>query len=441
MNTSSSAGVLAALFALGLFWCGIGSASHQRAFMLGATTGLVAAILTTLIVFSSSMVHQPSVGDTPAPGAEGLRPGAVGASIGFVVGASIAGALLASLGSVLVKGPAWLIHARATWTARTTPKRMIIVLAGALVPLIATGSLVTSTRSGLAIADWPRSDSAYMFFYPLSLMAQPNIYFEHTHRLFGMLIGIAAIFAVAYIWLGDASKKARIGVTVALVLISIQGYIGGNRVEEKSQILAVVHGVLAQLIFALVFTCIVWQTTLYRSSSTLHAHPRDRKIKLFGMGFLHASILQLILGATFRHMKASGSTAANHALWTHLGFSAIVVLFGVAAGAMLISRSDTEKDEFEPTARRLGWFSIAVVSLQIVLGFMALFAVMRTLGKPDENVIPNAEDVATMSQVPWSRALTTAAHQFNGALVLAAAAMACVWGRWLKRHTSSASQT
>lgn len=108
---------------------------------------------------------------------------------------------------------------------------------------------------------------------------------------------------------------------------------------------------------------------------------------------------------------------------------------------MLISRSDTEKDEFEPTARRLGWFSIAVVSLQIVLGFMALFAVMRTLGKPDENVIPNAEDVATMSQVPWSRALTTAAHQFNGALVLAAAAMACVWGRWLKRHTSSASQT
>lgn len=441
MATSTSVVILGCILVVGFFWCGTGAPTRRRALVLGALTALVAASLTALVVVSSTLVQQPEPGQSPAPGASGLRPGAIGASVWFVVGSVVLGSVLAMLGHAAIKGPRWFLDARAAWTTRTTQKRMAIVLAGALVPLIATGGLVTSTRSGLAIADWPSSDSAYMFFYPLSLMGQQNIYFEHTHRLFGTLVGIAAIFALVLTWTSDTSRKTRFGITIAFVLICVQGYLGGARVEEKSQGLAVVHGVLAQIVVALVVACIVWQSNLYRSATMLNPSARDRKIKVFGTAFLHTSTLQLILGASFRHLKASGSSGANHALWTHLGFSAIVLLCGIAAGAMLIARSDHEKDGFEPTARRLGWLAIGSLSIQLVLGFMALFAVMETLGQHGAGPIPTAQEIVTMPQVPWSQAIITAAHQFNGVIVLATAAAICVWGRWLNKHTASASAT
>lgn len=50
----------------------------------------------------------------------------------------------------------------------------------------------------MAVKGWPDSYGANMFLYPISLMNNPHIYLEHTHRLFGSLVGLTTL--VLMIW-------------------------------------------------------------------------------------------------------------------------------------------------------------------------------------------------------------------------------------------------
>ena len=63
----------------------------------------------------------------------------------------------------------------------------------AVAPLLFVGGLVTSTNSGMAVPDWPNTFGSNMFLYPLGPRAQPDVYLEHSHRLFGTLVGLATL--------------------------------------------------------------------------------------------------------------------------------------------------------------------------------------------------------------------------------------------------------
>ena len=62
--------------------------------------------------------------------------------------------------------------------------------------LIFAGGLVTSTGSGLSVPDWPNTFGTNMFLYPLGPRAAPDVFLEHSHRLFGTLVGLSAIAMV-----------------------------------------------------------------------------------------------------------------------------------------------------------------------------------------------------------------------------------------------------
>lgn len=453
--------------------------------LAGGGTALVAALLNLLIM--GSLVTESIEGAQAAQGASGLTPSAGTAMLGFV-GASLVGGMVFGLAGGLfgarLAGP--LRHKPAT----TWAFRMAIVAAVSVAPLLLLGGLVTSTGSGLAVPDWPGTYGANMFLYPIALMADPRVFLEHTHRLFGSLVGITTIATALFIWATPSLRKrldvpvslvAVIVVGVALVvglrlhmagtldgltfggfgllvaigsiawylaalaknrpgqaaaalilMVSAQGVLGGTRVTEANPLLGTIHGVLGQAYFASMVMFAAWMSPLARSLRALNL-PRVW-VRTGAWLLLCSLVLQLVLGAMYRHgsMAAEPTSWAGPALHGHMGFSIVVVVLSsiVAFGLMgqgARQHDDSASSDERDGARvcgRLGKMVFAVVILQFVLGWAA-FALV-TGG--ERRVVPTADQLAETAHVPLGTALVTFAHQANGALLLASASAAIVWG-------------
>jgi cytochrome c oxidase assembly protein subunit 15 len=75
------------------------------------------------------------------------------------------------------------------------------VTAGATLLLIFMGGLVTSHQAGMSVPDWPNSYGYNMFTFPPSKWVG-GIFYEHTHRLMGTVVGFCSVLMVlsAYAW-------------------------------------------------------------------------------------------------------------------------------------------------------------------------------------------------------------------------------------------------
>ena len=85
-------------------------------------------------------------------------------------------------------------------TSSRLARRLAIVTAAMTLLLIVAGGLVTNTGAGLAVPDWPTTFGHNMFTYPWSAMVG-GIFYEHSHRLLGSLVGLLT--------LGWASSPSR----------------------------------------------------------------------------------------------------------------------------------------------------------------------------------------------------------------------------------------
>jgi heme a synthase len=183
--------------------------------------------------------------------------------------------------------------------------RFAVLTAAATLVLICFGGLVTSHGAGLAVPDWPNTYGYNLFFFPVSQWVG-GIFYEHTHRLVGALVGLLTL--VLADWLERKEPRAwfrwlGVGAVVAVVL---QGVLGGLRVVLLKDQLGLVHGALAQVFFVLI--CLI---ALVTSRGWLAAAPRDGDRGSGHAGlhrrFLIATLLvfgQLLLGATMRHRHA-----------------------------------------------------------------------------------------------------------------------------------------
>lgn len=444
----------------------------------GAGTALLAALLNLLIM--GSLVSETIEGAAPAQGADGLTPSASVAMLGFL-GASLAGGAAFGFVGGRIKGPLQPMPAQ-FWASR-----FAIVAAFAVAPLLLLGGLVTSTGSGLAVPDWPGTYGANMFLYPIALMADPRIFLEHTHRLFGSLVGVTTISLAVFVWSTPALRGGRdIAVSIATVvvigavlvaglgmhtggrlsgltfggiafgvavgsvawyllalragrptqaaaalilMVSAQGVLGGTRVTEANPLLGTIHGVLGQAFFASMVMFAAWVSPTARGLRA-KARPRSRVSTVAWM-LLAALVLQLVMGAMYRHgsMAAQPQAWAGPALHGHMAFSVVVVVLASVVGFALMGQGSSAHDACEDrdgarVCGRLGRLLFAAVLLQFVLGWVA-FAVV-TGG--ERRVVPTADQLADAASVPVATALVTFAHQANGALLLATASATVVWG-------------
>lgn len=451
-----SAPILGAVLVAG---CAIGaSGALSKAWFTGLMAGLVAGIV-DLLLLGSKVVTQPATTAELAGRNNELRPDAAVIVLGFLAGCAVAGAVGGLVGGSIRGKPESPRRAEpdGVWLGR-----FAAVLAFAIGPLVVAGGLVTSTESGMAVPDSVTTYGSISFLFPLSLMAEPRVFFEHTHRLFGTLVGVTAIVLAVWsvgrarAWAAGAAGLVSVGVlggvlaaelteTLAtnaaiagvigisalalvvtalsilkgriaasgvgvLVLVVGQGLLGALRVSEISTPLAMVHGVFAQLVLACaaglaaaIFHEGEDKTPL--GADTAKALAQGHRFAKLAVG---AIVLQLILGAGYRH-TGSHAFLGGHVLFA-VAVATIVVLVALALGQ---APRDTRAGVW---ARRRGKGLNHLVITQIALGIIAVIMVTtRDSNRP----IPSAEDLASAHPVPKVEAAFTTAHQAAGAALLA----------------------
>jgi cytochrome c oxidase assembly protein subunit 15 len=164
--------------------------------------------------------------------------------------------------------------------------------------LIIAGGLVTSTDSGLAVPDWPKSYGMWM---PPMV---GGVFYEHGHRMIASFVGFLTIILAVWLWRQEPRKWVRNLGFLALFAVILQGVLGGITVLFFLPTpISVMHATLAQTFFCLSVSIVIFTSSWWK----------ETKPSIVGEGnssriFLAATVavyLQLILGAWVRHSGAA----------------------------------------------------------------------------------------------------------------------------------------
>jgi cytochrome c oxidase assembly protein subunit 15 len=241
--------------------------------------------------------------------------------------------------------------------------RLSLSTAAATVVLIVFGGLVTNTGAALAVPDWPTTFGHNMFLFPWAGMVG-GVFYEHSHRLLGALVGVLTVALAAALW--PRGGRLRVLGLVALATVIAQGVIGGLRVVLLTDALAMVHGPLAQAFFALV-AALAFLTSPAAGRPRFVSDPVLRRLSLLAVAVLY---VQIVLGALLTH---------GGWLWVHVGGA--VVVFAVTP--VVTARARRSGD---PVAAPLARVLLGLLALQLALGIGAYLARFSPIWIPGEQL-------------------------------------------------------
>lgn len=435
-----------------------------RAIAVGALAGLVSAGVNLLLL--GNQLTEAGANPEDAANAQ-FRPSAGLIVGGFVVLSLVAGVIGGLIGRKLGRG----LTPRRDWVA---PFGVTAVVA--MLPLVAAGGAVTSAGAGMAVPDWPGTYGSNMFLYPIGLMADPRIYLEHTHRLFGTLVGLTTLVLMVAVMCSRSGWKwlalvlplvlAAVGITIAsnlghvdkalsvpvlgfitvvfgslmlsaiflsrsamlaagvFSLVCIQGMLGAIRVTDINPGFGIVHGVLAQFILCGAAILAASLTGAWKDRLSVNVE-LARKGRTWTGVALAALFVQLVLAAMYRHLGSA------HALLTHMGFAVIAAgLVLVAAFSLIRTARDSGGNG---TLRRLGVFLMHGVTLQVALGIAAFFL----LSDGGEDRVVMHDELGAAPEIPVAGVLVATTHQLIGAGLLMTAALGAAWLRRVKADPQS----
>jgi cytochrome c oxidase assembly protein subunit 15 len=385
--------VLALILAMVALWGWRAGFLTGGGWLAGVMVGAAAAVLNMLIL--GSILASADGGGVP-PSALWWVPGSI------LVIALISGGFAAAPGRRVgdVTDPA-------DWTALFSK-----VAVAATFLLVVAGGLVTSNEAGLAVVDWPNTFGSNMFLFPLTRMTG-GIYYEHAHRLFGALVGLTTIVLAVRLWRRDDRKWLHWLAAAAVVLVILQGILGGLRVTggftlsaspedtAPNLILALVHGVLGQIFLGVIVAIAVVTSCLWLDAPAPEPRPNVHHDRTFQRWLIIILVVQLVLGAAQRHLAAL--------LIIHISLAAVVVLLAVMVGARAwgLYRGSWPVE-------RLGKILAILACVQVFFGIAALAV---TMGQAVVGA-PTALEVTI-----------TTAHQAIGATLLALAVALALWTR------------
>lgn len=184
-------------------------------------------------------------------------------------------------------------------------RNFAVLTAVATLVLISVGGLVTSKGVGMAVPDWPTTYGYNMFLFPISKWVG-GIFWEHSHRLIASGVGFMTIILAIWIWVKDERAWMRWLGVGALLLVCLQGLLGGLRVTLYKDEIGIFHATLAQLFLVLVaamglFLSRWWIELETRARSS---PPLPRRFTAAALALVLATLAQLVIAATMRHQHA-----------------------------------------------------------------------------------------------------------------------------------------
>lgn len=225
------------------------------------------------------------------------------------------------------------------------------------VPLLLFGGSVTTLGAGMAVEGWLIAEGDFLLVFPVEKWFRDlPTFVEHTHRLFGVLVGICAVATVFFAWREGLRPRQRLSCVAGLLAVCAQGAIGGFRVLENSLELAFLHGALAQAVFA-GLCAVAWSV---RPRATAPANPEAGASWGLALASCVAVYGQIVLGAWYRHgVRPEPVAGAGERLVWHL-MGALFVLAVLTAFAHQLGRSGLDAQR-----RRIH----ALLGVQLLLGF------------------------------------------------------------------------
>lgn len=284
--------------------------------------------------------------------------------------------------------------------------RFALLVAGATFVLIFIGGLVTSTDSGLSVPDWPNTYGYFMFSYPLSQMVG-GILYEHGHRMAASIVGMLMVILAAWLWWKEPRRWVKRLGLVALLLVILQGVLGGLTVLFLLPTpISVAHGTLAQSFFGLTVCLALFTSPEWGKPRVKRPDAQRPPLFVLAVATTAAIFLQLILGAVMRHTKSGLAIPdfplAFGRLIPPFDSTGIVIHFAHRLGALVVTAlviwtvTRVLRHHQEETALYRPAVLLAIgLLLQLTLGALTIWS--------QKAVIP------------------TTAHVATGALVLAAA--------------------
>lgn len=302
------------------------------------------------------------------------------------------------------------------WPRRTAWATVLLTL-----PLLILGGTVTTLRVGMAVPDWPTTFGHNMFTYPLDRMLESSgVSWEHTHRLYASFIGVCTIgLCVAHLWFEKRAFLKKLSIA-ALVLVILQGVLGGLRVLKNSPELAFVHGALAQAFFALLGAIAVMHTQAWKSATT---RPCKRAGPLTKTAFAATALVyvQIVVGAWLRH-SGHMTALALHIVLAALSTAAVIVL---ARELRLTAEQGVQGGHDRRVLLTVRKQLVIVLAVQLVLGVLAAVWVYLVTGPHNP--------------VSIGEAIFATAHVMVGALLLWATLAASMFARRLVTTRPDAS--
>ncbi|CAN0487005.1 unnamed protein product [Laminaria digitata] len=241
----------------------------------------------------------------------------------------------------------------------------------ATVILLAWGAVVTSIEAGLAVPDWPTTFDSMDPVNPTPGWYKiPEVLAEHGHRVMGMIVGALTLILALWTLIADPRSWMKKVAVLALLLVIVQGVLGGLRVLWISLDMAVVHACLAQLFFATMAALALFTSPSWLKAD--HVLPdNEASAKLRRITLLTGLILygQIILGAILRH-PGEGSDPALAGI--HMLGAGVVFAF-VFLTIKAAKKADPEKTSVLKMAHGLA----GILTLQIILGFIAYVVILQ----------------------------------------------------------------
>ena len=280
--------------------------------------------------------------------------------------------------------------------------------------LLFAGGFTTSIGAGMAFLDWPLSNGSLN---PAGWMQDQDQLAEHSHRLAGMKMGfLALVIAGVFAW-REKRRGVRLLAYALLVVVVVQGLLGGLRVlldqlntGAESNVVAlnfaIAHAIGAQVVVLLLATlCVLCARGWWRGREQ---PGRPAFLSTGGVAFLLLSVA-ILVGAMTRHYgaglaiptfpaaEANGSwipDGGGFAVWVHFTHRTLGILGGVLV--LVYALQTLATPVAAPRVRAFAWTAVALVVLQVWLGIL----ILQTFRNPH---------VATL-------------HMLNGAALLA-----CLW--------------